>query len=848
MREHGNASLRLTVAAGFASATATVGLGRLVQGGSWLSICFALILVVGTTGHLTRTGRLPRPLVILAQLIAALLAVTLLRAADNAVAFVLPGPGALRELADQLSAGQADIGHEAPPAVATPGITTILAVVCAAFAILIDALAVTYRRAILAGLPLLAVYLIPATRRPGGLSWLAFTVSAIGYLSLVSAEGHDRLSRWGRALGGPARMPGELSGPVTNPHSSLSRRIITSAVAAALVVPWFVPTLPGVFKTGSGDGTGTGGGTISIDQSVTIQKSLNSQTAIPLLRYSTSSSQVRSDYLQMSVLDKFDGNKWTSSSLPQSPLDNTAIVTIPGLTTAGIKQTQVTTRISVIAAFSFSAVPVPYAPLTVTGITQPLYDPSTLEIVPGDSATRSREGQRYTVTSADVVPTAEQAEAAGGPIDPSLSRFRQLPADFPADVRATAQTITAAGRTPYEKALELQDWFLANFTYSLNVPAGDGDNAIEAFLKDRKGFCQQFAGTMAAMARSLGIPAVVDVGFTPGTAQSDGTYVVTTHDAHAWPMLYFSGIGWLRFEPTVSIQSTGRGSSPSWTRVTPGQLHPSAGPSQAAANPTANPSAGASQCAAQIRRISGGCEGSDSLGPQTGSRPFSSWGPFGAIPRWFEHWFLTGSAAQIGGKLTILVLLLLAAVPALGRFSRRRKRRVLVKQAERYLARAARGEVPETAQAGAGAGRWRADHADRSPMATIALAAWAELRECADDLGYEWVESDTPRQTASRLTAAARMDDEARAAFGRVTTLTERARYAQDAHYDPPTLRALPKDLRTLRAALAEHASRANRIRAAILPSSSLTRLRDRRERVSASISRGGRKQQRDED
>lgn len=842
MTQPGRAPLRLTVAAAIATATAAIGLERLVQTGSWLSVCLVLILVIGAAGHLARSARLPRPVVVLAQLVAALLALTLLRAADNAIALIVPGPAALHELADQITAGRADISHESPPAAATPGITTIVAIVCAAFAILIDAIAVTYRRAVLAGLPLLAVYLIPATRRPGGMSWLAFAVSAIGYLSLVSAEGHDRLNRWGRALGGPARVPGELSGPVTNPHSSLSRRITTTAVAAALVLPWFIPTLPGVFKTGGGNGVGDGSGTISIDQSVTIQRSLTSQNAVPLLRYTTDSAQVRSDYLEMSVLDKFDGDKWISGSLPQSPMDNSATLTIPGLTTDGIKQHQVVTRISVIGNFAFNAVPAPYAPSSLSGINQPLYDPSTLEIVPGDGANRSREGLHYTVTSTDVVPTSDQADSATGALDPGLSRYLQLPSNFPADVRAEAQQITAAGRTPYEKALELQDWFLANFTYSLNVPAGDGNSAIETFLKDRKGFCQQFAGTMAAMARALGIPAVVDVGFTPGTAQTDGTYIVTTHDAHAWPMLYFSGIGWLRFEPTVSIQSSGRGSSPSWTRIAPGQLHPSGGSSLSAQNPSANPSANASQCPAQIRRISGGCESADNGSLSVAKRPFASWGPFGVIPRWFEHWFLTGSAAQIGGKLAVLVLLMLAAVPALGRLGRRRKRRVLVKQAERYLARAARGEVPEASQSVTG-GRRRQD-AQRSPMATIALAAWAELRECADDLGYEWVESDTPRQAASRLTAAARMDDEAREAFGRVTTLTERARYASSAQYDQPTLRALPKDLRTLRAALAEHASRANRIRAAILPSSSLTRLRDRRERVSASIYRGGRKPQ----
>jgi hypothetical protein len=126
-------------------------------------------------------------------------------------------------------------------------------------------------------------------------------------------------------------------------------------------------------------------------------------------------------------------------------------------------------------------------------------------------------------------------------------------------------------------------------------------------------------------------------------------------------------------------------------------------------------------------------------------------------------------------------------------------------------------------------------------MAIVALAAWAELRECADDLGYSWVDSDTPRQAASRLRSAARLDAEATDAIGRVTTLTEQAKYAQTKTYDRPALRSLPGDLRTLRTALAEHATRANRIRAAILPASSLSRLRDGRERVSASIYRGSR-------
>lgn len=841
MTETSRAPLRLTIAAALASAAATLGLERMVQNGPWISICFVLILVVAAVGHLTRTARLPRPVVILAQLVAALLAVTLLRASDSAIAFFIPGPSALHELGDQISAGRLDITREAPPAAASPGITTIVAMACAAFAILIDALAVTYRRAVLAGLPLLAVYLIPATRRPGGLSWLAFTVTAIGYLSLVSAEGHDRLNRWGRALGGPARVPGELSGPVNNPHSSLSRRITSTAVAAALIVPWFVPTLPALFQTAGGDGTG-GGGTISINQSIDLRKSLTSMSAVPLLRYTSTSNDVRADYLQMSVLDTFDGNSWTAGTIPSNQLDENANVHIPGLSTPGIKQNTITTRVNVVGPFSFSTIPVPYAPNNVSSnsIVQPLFDPHTLEIATGDNSGRSRNGEQYVVTSTEVLPTGGQVAASTGPYDPLEKPYLKLPATFPADVKAKAEQITAGDATPWAKAVALQNYFLDNFVYTLQVPAGDGNSAIEAFLKDRKGFCQQFAGTMAAMARALGIPAVVAVGFTPGTAQSDGSYQVTTHDAHAWPMLWFNGLGWMRFEPTPTIQSSNRGSAPAWTNSNALTSNPSAGASASQSNPTANPSAAASQCPEQVRRISGGCAGNENSGTVTVHTPFASWGPFGVVPRWFEHWFLTGSAAQIGGKLAVLVLLLLAAVPALGRLGRRRKRRILVKQAERYLARAARGEVSGTPpQAG---GRGRQDRAAASPMATIALAAWAELRECADDLGYTWVDSDTPRQAASRLTSAARMDAEATEAIGRVTTLTEQARYASQPDYDPPMIRAVPRDLRTLRAALAEHASRANRIKAAILPSSSINRMRESSERMSASIYRGGRR------
>ncbi|MGH2719586.1 MAG: DUF4129 domain-containing transglutaminase family protein, partial [Actinomycetota bacterium] len=88
------------------------------------------------------------------------------------------------------------------------------------------------------------------------------------------------------------------------------------------------------------------------------------------------------------------------------------------------------------------------------------------------------------------------------------------------------------------------------------VQAGSSSDYLYTFLtQTRRGYCEQFAGAMAVMLRTLGIPARVAVGFLPGnatatTAAGMTSYTVTGDDAHAWPEAYFAGIGWVRFEPT----------------------------------------------------------------------------------------------------------------------------------------------------------------------------------------------------------------------------------------------------------------------------------------------------------
>ena len=186
------------------------------------------------------------------------------------------------------------------------------------------------------------------------------------------------------------------------------------------------------------------------------------------------------------------------------------------------------------------------------------------------------EGLDYQVKSRYPDVTVQTIGTTRGLVPETIEKTdTELPVDFPPDLTALAEKITADEPTKLGKARALQDYFLhtGGFTYSLDAPSGQSTNAIEAFLETRSGFCEQFAGTFAALARAVGLPTRVVVGFTTGESTGTGTYQVFAYNAHAWGEVYFAGIGWLSFDPTP-----GRGdpNAASYTGITnPGQASPS---------------------------------------------------------------------------------------------------------------------------------------------------------------------------------------------------------------------------------------------------------------------------------
>ncbi|MCX3061456.1 transglutaminase family protein, partial [Streptomyces beihaiensis] len=386
------------------------------------------------------------------------------------------------------------------------------------------------------------------------------------------------------------------------------RRIGALALGIALVVPLVLPSLDGgiLGPSGTGVGSGTGGGgTISaVNPLVSLQNSLNQPEDREVLTYRTNAPDTSGMYLRIVSLDEFDGTTWRPSV--RSITDVPSRLPAPRGLAADVRRTEVTTRISAADWYAQDWLPMPY-PATRVAIGGHWRFEHIGRTLVGDHGQTTR-GQTYTVKSLQVRPTPEQLADAPPPPADIVRDFTKVPGSLPAVVASTARKVTAGAVNDYERAVKLQDYFAVSggFTYNTQVKAGSGVDAIARFLKQKEGFCVHFAFSMAAMARTLGIPARVAVGFTPGSPTADGAMSVGLRDAHAWPELYFEGVGWTRFEPTPT-----RGSVPEYTQDDPstGSSSAPAAPTESASDlPTAAAPSASANCPAAERRM-GDCGG-----------------------------------------------------------------------------------------------------------------------------------------------------------------------------------------------------------------------------------------------
>jgi transglutaminase-like putative cysteine protease len=761
-----NGSLRMPLAAAFATITAAICLGPIYLTGVWFFPTVFAVLVVGAGCEVARRMAASRATVPIGGAVALLLYLLMRYAHAQALYGVLPWTESVDHLGDLVSRGRSDIRSYQAPVGVSPGIELLTVGGVGLVALAVDTLAVTWRRAALAGLPLLVLYTVPTSIAPDGVSWVAFALCGVAFLTLLLAESRERVSRWGRPMRYSAERTNYRPEVETAPLGQVGRRVGATALGLALIVPAVLPDVTassfGFGAGGFGNGGGDGPEVTVVNPILDLGTSLRQGEDTPLIRY-----RGRSTYLRLVADDSFNGDTWAPSDLKVSRNDNDVedgLTNAPGLGSS-IGRVKLTHRVEV---FDLDErwLPLPYPATKVRDIDGTwLYDPSTFNVFGENSSTRQIS---YTARSLTISPTSDQLATAQPSVPASLRRYVQLPDDIDPSIEAQAIKVIneAKATTGYARAIALQDWLRGpEFLYSmdLNNPAGDknGTQAIVAFLNSKRGYCVQFASTMAVMARTLNIPARVAVGFAPGEKQPNGSYVVSAHDAHAWPELYFQGVGWVRFEPTPSAGGAPSGvAPPAYAKKQPAGATPTDGTS-AAPTPT---------------------------GTATGAAGGTDVGP-----RLREDVFEQAPARGIGaGPVRVpvvpfvigLAVLVLLAVPPFTRVLLRRR-------------------------------RW----ADTSTPTAVALASWTDLQDTLVDHGYDWDPADPPRRGAVRLVERRHLVGDPAQAVLRIAAATERARYAPEM----TPVGDLRSDVDAVRGQLSADATRWGRWRARLLPRSTRT-------------------------
>lgn len=188
-----------------------------------------------------------------------------------------------------------------------------------------------------------------------------------------------------------------------------------------------------------------------------------------------------------------------------------------------------------------------------------------------ESASSVPSGTGYVVTTLVSKATKAQLGAATQVYPPEIAETYLGTEGVSTRTRELALDIIdrAGAQNPYEMAEALADFLRTDstFRYNTSAPTPRDPNAdiVDFFLFDtengRIGYCEYYATAMAVMARTLGLPSRVAVGFAPGEpipttggvdAESNA-YVVRERNAHAWTEIYFPGYGWERFEATKTI-------------------------------------------------------------------------------------------------------------------------------------------------------------------------------------------------------------------------------------------------------------------------------------------------------
>lgn len=785
-------------------------LGELVSSRPWVLPLVGVLLLVVAVGSVVRMARAPRTLVLLAQVLALVSALSWWGQAQHP-----EEESAVVALTALVQGGIHTIETYAVPAPATPGLTLIVLAGTALLALLVEAVGVTFRAAAVAGVPLLLVSAGTASGTGQALDPRYFLLASAAWLVLLAQQGRSGIEDWSAAGATAATTVDRAAAQSGYRRTGVTARVMgLTVLVLAVVVPGMLPHLPPTVLLDGRSGEGAPG-SVSFTDTLDLAQDLRDRSNAPVIRYRSDDSSPPP--LRVTASTEYEDGKWLPVGdattfpylLPQVIPEqswNRQALTAHGLepTTATLTVTQNGLRAPQLA------LPHPTSGVDLGDVTW-RWDPINDAMVV-DSAPRT-----YEVSYTEIAPLTELPEQIGAPPAPLSTRYpvatteefddgtvlrldaegRMLEAVLPDGrreryltdgtvevtengtvrrilgneildplavdpvseerVRALAAELTGERTNQIDIAMEFQRYLRGpEFSYSLTLadpvqgPDGEPLDPISHFLETRQGYCTQFATAMVMLARAQDIPARLAIGFLSGSQGLDGTHTVVAADAHAWPELYISGLGWTRFEPTPGTRS---GAAPFFATPSDAQDVPTAAPDPTVGEPVPEPT---------VADLGTGQGGGQELG----------WFARNSEP--------LGRAALAAAGLAAL----LSVVPLAGQWRRWRRRR----------------------------GR---DAAERIE------GEWRVLLTSLADLGVPAPASATPRGLQAHYVRELEPDASTLGALARVTDRLESARYSAQT----PQLSTMREDVRHVVEWCRDRAPRRRRFRAALLPASGLAQL-----------------------
>jgi transglutaminase-like putative cysteine protease len=544
-------------------AGASLSLSRLFVGPGWVpAVWLSMACALGLAALLRRFG--VGQFLSLIAMVAGFVVVTGVLLFPETLLVVIPTKDTFVAMAQATGDALRAISDQAAPVRVTQEFLFLTCAGAWAVTVAADGLAFRARQPLLALMPVLGLFVFPALIRDTSPAWYAAWF-LLGGAGLLLFESRARLATWGRWVSSPRARPGTgWRLPLTRANS-IGRWMLAAAALLALTLAWLLPGYGQrpLLDYRSGPNASAA---IAINPFVSLKTRLTAEQNVPVFDVRTS----QPSYYRLITLDRFDGVQFT----PSSP---GLLVEFAGDTSqdldGGAPTSQVTHRFTIRGlAGQQGYLPAAQAPVSVrAGRSQVYQSPTNRDLT---LRRPLRSGLSYTVTSRVPAPTA--ADLAGPKPYDGIAGLRPYldSSNIDPRVQSLALSITQGKVDPFAKALALQDYLRSSaFKYSLDVPAlSQGGNQLRRFLLEvRAGYCEQFAAAMAAMARVANIPSRVAVGFTSGVPAGDH-WEVGSKDAHAWPELYFPGVGWVRFEPTP--RGDGQVDVPSYTTAAGRQISP----------------------------------------------------------------------------------------------------------------------------------------------------------------------------------------------------------------------------------------------------------------------------------